>query len=157
MTNVLARYGLLMAVSLALPACQGGATPPPSAIAAAKLAIMPLTITTAAGQRHFRVEVARSPEEQAQGLMFRTALAPDAGMLFPFEQPRPAGFWMKNTVIPLDMLFIRADRTIARIAANTVPHSLAVVESGEPVIAVLELAGGQAAALGIAAGDRVNW
>jgi uncharacterized membrane protein (UPF0127 family) len=89
--------------------------------------------------------------------MFREKLGPGEGMLFPFPQPRPASFWMKNTLIPLDMLFIRADGTIARIAANTVPHSLDPVAVAEPVAAVLEIAGGRAAELGINEGDRVTW
>ena len=89
--------------------------------------------------------------------MFRTSVAPGAGMLFPMSPPRPASFWMKNTLIPLDLLFIRADGTIARIAANAVPESLALIESGEPVAAVLELAGGEAARQGIAPGDAVRW
>ncbi len=89
--------------------------------------------------------------------MHRQSLAPNAGMLFPYDVPQPASFWMKNTLIPLDMIFIRADGTIARIAANTVPHSLQSVESGEPVAAVLEIAGGRSAQLGIAEGDRVSW
>ncbi|WP_156679701.1 DUF192 domain-containing protein [Sphingomonas sp. LMO-1] len=118
---------------------------------------LPLTIRTAGGTRAFRVEVARTDAEQARGLMFRKHLAPDAGMIFPFSPPRPAAFWMRNTLIPLDMVFIRADGTIARIAANATPLSLATVESGEPVAAVLEIAGGRAAALGIAAGDVVRW
>src|SRR5690606_7146651 len=105
----------------------------------------------------FRVEVARTQEEQARGLMFRTSLPEDGGMIFPFDPPRPAGFWMKNTVIPLDMIFIRADGSIARIAEQTVPYSLQSVDSGEPVAAVLELAGGKAAAMGIAEGDLVSW
>lgn len=78
-------------------------------------------------------------------------------MIFPFDRPRPASFWMKNTMIPLDMLFIRADGTIARVAANTVPYSLDSVEVGEPVVAVLEIGGGRSAQLGIAEGDRVSW
>jgi len=118
---------------------------------------IPLNIHTAKAVRAFRVEVARTPEEQSRGLMYRTALAPDAGMIFPFDPPRPASFWMRNTYIPLDMLFIRADGTIAVIAANTTPLSLAPVESGEPVAAVLEIAGGRSAALGIHEGDRVSW
>ena len=77
-------------------------------------------------------------------------------MIFPFPQPRMASFWMRNTLIPLDMIFIRADGTIARIAAKTVPHSLEPVSSGEPVAAVLEIAGGRAAELGIGEGDRVS-
>ena len=118
----------------------------------------PLTITTARRHRlKFAVEVARTEQQQQRGLMFRRSLPPRGGMIFPMAPPRPATFWMKNTLIPLDMIFIRADGTIARIAANTVPESLDLVASGEPVAAVLEIAGGQAAALGIADGDRVDW
>jgi hypothetical protein len=105
----------------------------------------------------FTVEVARTPEQQAQGLMHRQSLAPDRGMLFPYDPPQPASFWMKNTLIPLDMIFVRADGLIARIAARTVPHSLESVGVGEPVVAVLEIAGGRAAELGIREGDRVAW
>lgn len=119
---------------------------------------VPLTVTTAAGKSHrFTVEVARTPEEQAQGLMNRQSLAPDQGMIFPMEPPRDASFWMKNTYIPLDMIFVRADGTIARIEENVVPLSLEPVLSMEPVAAVLELAGGRASELGIRAGDKVSW
>ena len=119
---------------------------------------VPLTIRQRNGRvSRFTVELARTADDQARGLMFRRELAPDRGMLFPMDPPRPASFWMKNTLIPLDMIFVRADGTIARIAANTVPGSLAPVRSGEPVAAVLELAGGRSAALGIAEGDRVTW
>jgi uncharacterized membrane protein (UPF0127 family) len=117
----------------------------------------PLTISTASADRHFTVEVAASPEEQATGLMFRTALGDQAGMIFPYDPPMEVGFWMKNTLIPLDMIFIRADGRIARIAANTVPRSLQPVPSGEPVAAVLEIRGGRAAELGIRPGDIVSW
>ncbi len=118
---------------------------------------VPLTISSATGEHRFTVEVARSAAEQAQGLMFRASLPPDRGMIFPYDPPQAVGFWMKNTLIPLDMIFIRADGTIARIAANTVPHSLEPVGSGEPVSAVLEIRGGRAAELGIRPGDRVRW
>ena len=119
---------------------------------------VPLTITTAAGKVHrFVVEVARTEAQQAQGLMNRQTLAADRGMIFPYATPTMAAFWMKNTLIPLDMIFIRADGTIARIEANTVPLSLDPVPAGEPVGAVLELAGGRSAELGIAAGDKVSW
>lgn len=123
----------------------------------AGLAQVPLTIRSAGRTHRFIVEVAETPEQQAQGLMFREALAGDRGMLFPYDPPRPASFWMKNTLIPLDMVFIRPDRTIGRIAANTVPHSLEPVASLEPVSAVLELRGGRAAELGIKVGDKVEW
>uniref|UniRef100_UPI0034592656 DUF192 domain-containing protein n=1 Tax=uncultured Sphingomonas sp. TaxID=158754 RepID=UPI0034592656 len=119
---------------------------------------MPLTVTTAAGRTHrFTVEVARTREEQAQGLMNRQSVAPDAGMIFPRSPPSPASFWMKNTLVPLDIIFVRGDGTIANIEENTVPLSLEPVLSTEPVAAVLELAGGRSAELGIRAGDRVSW
>lgn len=118
---------------------------------------MPLTVRSGSRTHRFTVEVASSPQEQATGLMHRQSLAPDRGMLFPYDPPQPAAFWMKNTLIPLDILFVRADGTIARIAAQTVPLSLELVPSLEPVAAVLEIAGGRAAELGIAPGDRVDW
>lgn len=119
---------------------------------------VPLEIRTAKGVRRFRVEVARTSIEQQKGLMFRTSLPKDGGMIFPFDTPRPASFWMKNTPLPLDLLFIRTDGTIARIAANAVPFSEEMVTSGgETVGSVLELEGGKADALGIAEGDRVIW
>ena len=116
-----------------------------------------LSIATATKTHAFRIEVARTEAQQERGLMFRDHLAPDRGMIFPMNPPRFASFWMKNTVIPLDMIFIRADGSIARIAANTIPYSLAPVSSGEPVAAVLEIAGGRAAELGIAEDDKVVW
>ena len=147
---------------VALPACraepQAVEAPPHSAArAATDLDIVPLSLCGDAGCRNFEVEVARSPDQQARGLMFRESLGRERGMLFPFPSPRPASFWMKNTLIPLDMIFIRADGTIARIAANTVPHSLEPVGVAEPVAAVLEIAGGRAAQLGIREGDRATW
>jgi uncharacterized protein len=117
---------------------------------------VPLTIRSASGEHRFIVEIAASPAEQEQGLMFRRSLAPDRGMIFPYDPPQEVGFWMKNTLIPLDMVFIRADGTIARIAQAT-PLSLDTVPSGEPVAAVLEIAGGRVAELAIHAGDRVKW
>jgi uncharacterized membrane protein (UPF0127 family) len=119
---------------------------------------VPLTIATATGETHrFIVEVARTPEEQARGLMERQSLAPDRGMIFPYATPQPVAFWMKNTLIPLDMLFVAPGGRILRIEENTVPLSLDPVGSGEAVEAVLELAGGRSAELGIAAGDKVSW
>ena len=119
---------------------------------------MPLTITTAKGDTHrFTVEVARTPEQQARGLMERQSLAPDKGMLFPYEPPQAVAFWMKNTLIPLDIIFISPGGQILRIEANTVPLSEDPVGSGDAVEAVLELAGGRAAELGLAAGDKVEW
>ena len=88
--------------------------------------------------------------------MCRRSLAPNHGMIFPYDPPQEVGFWMRNTLIPLDMVFIRADGRIARIATAK-PLDESIVPSGEPIAVVLELAGGRAAELGIAAGDRVDW
>ena len=118
---------------------------------------MPLTIRTATGTHKFSVEVAATPAEQEKGLMFRRTLAPDRGMIFPYDPSQNVAFWMKNTLIPLDMVFIRSDGHVARIAANTVPMSLEPVPSGEPVAAVLEIAGGRAAQIGMKSGDLVEW
>jgi len=116
-----------------------------------------LSITTQGGQRQiFRVEVARNDADRAQGLMFRRSMPADQGMLFDFGRVEPVSMWMQNTYLPLDMLFIRADGTIARIAANTEPLSTRTISSGEPVLSVLELNAGTAARLGIKAGDRVE-
>ncbi|MFO1089694.1 MAG: DUF192 domain-containing protein [Hyphomicrobiales bacterium] len=122
-----------------------------------KLPEEPLTIETAAGAKHrFTVEVASTREQQETGLMFRTELAPDRGMLFDWSGMYPAAMWMKNTLIPLDMLFIDADGTILDIEENLRPESLDVVSAGVPVRAVLELAGGSAKRLGLKVGDRVR-
>ncbi|MBX6374198.1 MAG: DUF192 domain-containing protein [Acetobacteraceae bacterium] len=107
-------------------------------------------------RRHtFRVEVAVDPQQQMIGLMFRERVAPDEGMLFDWGSPRESSMWMRNTLVPLDMLFIAADGRIHRIAERTVPLSLAPVSSGGPVRATLELAGGTAERLDIRVGDRV--
>lgn len=120
-------------------------------------ALEALSIVTKAGQRQsFQVEVARNDADRAQGLMFRRSMAPDRGMLFDFGRVEPVSMWMQNTYLSLDMLFIRRDGTIARIAANTEPLSTRTISSGEPVLAVLELNAGTAAKLGIKPGDRVE-
>ena len=115
-----------------------------------------ITIDTVAGPRHFAIELARTPEQQELGLMFRPSLAPDAGMLFDFGETKPASFWMKNTLIPLDMLFITADGRVADIHEHAEPLSEAVIESHVPVRAVLEIKGDTVAQLGIRVGDVVH-
>ena len=117
---------------------------------------MPLTIRSANGVHRFTVDVAATPQQQETGLMFVKHLAPDRGMIFPYEPPQEVSFWMHNTLIPLDMVFIRADGTIARIA-NAKALDETPVPSGEPVVAVLEIAGGRAGPRGIAPGDTVVW
>jgi uncharacterized protein len=118
--------------------------------------LQPLEIATKSGVHIFGVEMAITPEEQAKGLMFRRELAEKQGMLFDFHREQPTSFWMKNTYVSLDMIFIRADGRILRIAENTVPLSEALVPSGGPVRAVLEVVAGTAKKLGIAPGDRVT-
>jgi uncharacterized membrane protein (UPF0127 family) len=117
--------------------------------------LQPLEIVSKTGVHTFAVELAVTPEEQARGLMFRRELPEGQGMLFDFQREQPATFWMKNTYVSLDMIFIRADGRILRIAENTVPLSEALVPSGGPVRAVLEVVAGTARKLGIAPGDRV--
>ena len=116
-----------------------------------------LLITNAAGQIHsFDVEVMRTDDQRARGLMFRRSMPADRGMLFDFKREDHVAMWMQNTFIPLDMLFIRRDGSIARIAENTEPLSTTTIPSGAPVIAVLEINGGESGKRGIKAGDKVS-
>lgn len=151
---------LALAALALLPACQNSDAGNASAAQAMAQAVV--TIESGGSRHTFKVDVARTKQEQARGLMFRTNIPADGGMLFapyPAEGggPKEASFWMKDTPSPLDILFIRADGTIAHIAENTVPFSTDQVRSGEPVSAVLELNGGRSAELGISVGDRVSW
>jgi uncharacterized protein len=114
-----------------------------------------LTIISATGPHRFKVEVAETSAQMTQGLMFRTSLAPDAGMLFDYKQPTAATMWMRNTLIPLDMLFVDARGVIVNIHQRAVPQSDSVIAAAAPVRAVIELNGGTVARLGIAPGDRV--
>jgi uncharacterized membrane protein (UPF0127 family) len=114
-----------------------------------------LAIETAGGARQFAVELAVTSEQRAQGLMYRQRMPADAGMLFLYPAVRPVSMWMKNTLIPLDMLFIGDDGRILHIAERTIPGSTATVSSMQPARAVLELNGGTAARLKIQVGDRV--
>jgi uncharacterized membrane protein (UPF0127 family) len=104
----------------------------------------------------FEVWLADNPARQAQGLMFVRSLPPTRGMLFVHPSPRPISMWMKNTYIPLDMVFIDARGRIQQIIANTKPHSLDLVRSSDPALAVLEIAGGEAQRLGLKPGQRVH-
>jgi uncharacterized protein len=115
-----------------------------------------LTIETSAGKQHFAIEEAKTPEQMAQGLMYRRTMAADAGMLFEYERAQPVSFWMKNTLIPLDMLFIGADGTVLDIHERAVPLSLDPIGTDKPVLAVLELNGGTVSRLSIKRGDRID-
>ena len=153
---------IMLAALAALSGCKGGPVASTGYCATAPTGKVPVLIKTQKGRHCFIVERATTAAEQERGLMFRSDLTPDGGMLF---APYPAGggaaqdanFWMKNTPTSLDILFIRADGTIARIAEDTLPFSEQPIPSGEPVTAVLELVGGRSAALGIAEGDSVTW
>ena len=115
-----------------------------------------LLIQTRSGKVHrFDVELALTTEQRAQGLMHRESMPQDHGMLFDFGETRPVSMWMRNTPLPLDMLFIQRDGTISHIHRKAVPFSEAIIDSRGPVNYVLELNGGRAAALGIDVGDRV--
>jgi uncharacterized membrane protein (UPF0127 family) len=114
-----------------------------------------LEIASKTGVHAFSVEIAQNDAERAKGLMYRKELPEGQGMLFDFQHEQEVGFWMENTYIPLDMIFIRADGRILRIVENTEPLSTRIIPSGGPVRGVLEVIAGTARKLGIAAGDRV--
>lgn len=154
------RAALAAAAVLMCAGCKSDADANTSQTAA--VSRLQLTVHTSAGPHVFSVEVAKTPAQQQQGLMFRTNIPPDSGMLFaPYPAdggpPRAASFWMHNTPSALDIIFIRPDGTIARIAENAIPFSDEHVDSGEPVAAVLEINGGRSAELGISPGDKVTW
>ena len=124
----------------------------------AKMRIDRLWLVPAAGKEvPIDIEIAEDPKEKALGLMFRTELADTQGMLFPYGEPREVSMWMRNTYIPLDMLFIRPDGVIHRIEMRAEPLSERMINSDGPVTAVLELPGGATERLGIQAGDRVRY
>lgn len=115
-----------------------------------------LTVATKDGVREFSVEVATTPQQHAQGLMFRRKMAADSGMVFVYRQAQPISMWMKNTMIPLDMVFIGGSGVIIKIVERTIPMSQEIIASGGPVKSVLELNGGTASRLGLKVGDRVS-
>lgn len=155
---------LLAIPALMLAACSpqagAGAAPTPEAAAThpvSGLQVIPLSITQDGRTHRFRVEVAASDQEQERGLMFRTEMGADEGMIFPNQPAKMRSFWMRNTVIPLDMIFVGPDHRVVNIIANAEPYSLESRASVAPVIAVLELNGGRAAQLGITPGATVTW
>ncbi len=167
---IMTKFVLAILLSAALTACTGtGSVGAKTADAQtciagkalgnseAGLATVEVCIKSGNISHSYAVEVAETSREQATGLMFRKSLADNAGMIFPLSSSRQASFWMKNTLIPLDIIFIRANGSIESIAENTVPYSKAQVSSGEKVSAVLELRGGLTRELGIKAGDIVSW
>lgn len=119
-------------------------------------ALEPLSIETSSGTLGFLVEVVATPDEQARGLMYRKSMPPDYGMLFPQKNPRQVSFWMKNTYISLDILFLSAGGKVLQIEENTVPLSEASISSRDRISAVLEINGGLSNELGISPGDIVH-
>jgi uncharacterized membrane protein (UPF0127 family) len=119
-------------------------------------AFEPLTIVTSTGRHTFQVEVMRTPEQRAKGLMHRQFMPSDRGMLFDFGRVEPVAMWMQNTYIPLDMFFIAATGQIVRITERTEPLSTRTLPSGEPVLSVLELNGGAAEKIGAKVGDVIE-
>jgi hypothetical protein len=115
-----------------------------------------LVLRTQKGEYPFTVEVVDTPEKRAEGLMFRQSLAPDAGMLFDFKETREVSFWMRNTFIPLDMVFIAADGKVESIHVNARPHDPTSIPSGAPVQYVLEIPGGRSAEIGLKPGDKAE-
>jgi uncharacterized protein len=115
-----------------------------------------LVLHTASGDYKFNVEVVDTPESRAKGLMFRQDLADDAGMLFDFKQEREVSFWMQNTFIPLDMIFVGADGVIKTIHVNAHPHDTTGIPSEVPVQYVLEIPGGRSEAIGLKPGDTMD-
>ena len=120
------------------------------------LPVETITIDTKTGPHPFKVEIAADDQSRETGLMFRKTMAPDAGMLFDFHTPQEVSFWMENTILPLDMLFVRADGTIANIKENATPYSRENIPSVGPVQFVIELNAGRAHALGITEGGHVH-
>jgi uncharacterized membrane protein (UPF0127 family) len=146
-----------MLALLALAPLQAVAQVPDITKAQPELPKEKLVITTRDGTPHaFNVEMALTSDQQTVGLMFRPSVPPDGGMLFDWRVPHDSQMWMRNTIASLDMVFINADGTIRSIAENTVPQSLAVIDSRGPVRATLELAAGTTARLNIRVGDKVQ-
>lgn len=159
-------------VGLGWPAAVGAVPAPTVPAVAGSLILAPQTavapeaaaaddlvavIATGSSEHRFTIEVADTPDERARGLMFRETMAPDAGMLFDYGSDQTGvAFWMKNTPLPLDMIFIREDGTITQVAADTTPYSLEPIASREPVRFVLEVNAGTAAKLGITPGGRLR-
>ena len=135
------KFGPVLALILAVAVTVGAF----GARAGAALAVEPLEVLTHDGARRFSVEIADTPGSQERGLMFRKNLGAERGMLFDFHTPQPISFWMKNTLIPLDIIFIAANGRIVNIAANAKPMSEDLISSSGPILGVLELRGGCAA------------
>ena len=164
LTGLAAAGSLLVGIAACSPVAAGDTAASASASASEPqvhplpgLAVIPLRVVTATGEHRFRVEVAASSAQQEKGLMFRNAMGADEGMIFPMIPARPAAFWMRNTVIGLDIIFIGADHKVLNIAANAVPYDETALPSKGDAAAVLELNAGRAEQIGMKPGDTVSW
>jgi len=157
-TGALGRFAVAALVSLAsLSACYDPFVEEASAAAPSKLHVVTVQVQTADGKMHrYKAEVARTPEAQARGLMHRRTMSPDAGMLFLFPEPRLASFWMANTYLPLDIIFISPQGRVVNVGEG-VPLSETTIESTGLAGAVLELNRGEASRIGLKPGDRISW
>jgi uncharacterized membrane protein (UPF0127 family) len=153
--TILRAAAAALALLIAVPAVAYMTTP--ITAAQPQLAMVPLTLVTATGKHRYKVEVAATPDQQEAGLMFRRKMAAGHGMIFPFDPARSASFWMENTILPLDLIFIAPDRRVLRVAANAKPYSRDFIDSGGVVTAVLELNAGEAARIGLRPGDKVDY
>lgn len=135
---------------------QAPAKAPAGALGEAPAGFEVLETVTPSGRTRFFVEIADNDAERERGLMFRKSLAADRGMLFDFHTPREVAFWMRNTLIPLDIIYVQADGTVLSIARNATPLSETPIPSGGPTLGVLELAGGRSAEIGLMPGDRIE-
>jgi len=147
----------LVVALAALPTCKSGGQKATATSAPASPSAATVAIDTGGRRVAFRVEVAVTPEEHARGLMYRSQLADDAGMIFVFEEPSVQRFWMKNTLIPLDMIFIGTNRKIVGVVENAAPETESERTVGAPSQYVLEIGGGLAARLGIHRGEPVDF
>lgn len=119
------------------------------------LKTVPMVLVTAKGKFRYTLEVASTESQQACGMMFRKSMAPGKGMFFEFSEPRSATFWMENTPLPLDIIFVKPDNRVLSVTANAKPLSRMLIDSGGVAAAVIELNAGQAARIGLKAGDRL--
>jgi uncharacterized membrane protein (UPF0127 family) len=150
-------FALILACALPLGSCNAQAPSAPNLPGEAQyLPAKPLILHTANGNLMFQAEIALTPEQHQRGLMYRKQLLPNTGMLFVFPTVDQVSFWMENTLIPLDMLFIDADGKIVTVHENAIPLDRTAIPSGKPVKAVLEISGGESAKQGIHVGDTID-
>jgi uncharacterized membrane protein (UPF0127 family) len=147
---------LLSALSLTLFVLMASLMPAKAQSGSASSTLEPLQIMTASGRHDFSVEVMRTDEERARGLMYRRFMAANRGMLFDFKTEQPINMWMKNTYLPLDMIFIARNGSVTHVVADTEPLSERIISSNGPAFAVLEVNAGIAAKISLKPGDRVQ-